>query len=141
MFKKGGGDARRWGFLWALGFKPRLTSWPRPVVQLLSSVWQTPHIFLTLFQDSPRPFTYFSTLFQDFSRPPTYFSTLFQDPPRPFAYFTFFDTVPRFGPSRFKAPRAKGRKPKDQSRKPHQYFLRGSMSALSFPKLPGDVKD
>ena len=25
--------------------------------------------------------------------------------------------------------------------KPHQYFLRGSMSALSFPKLPGDVKD
>ena len=37
--------------------------------------------------------------------------------------------------------RAKGREPKDQSRKPHQYFLRGSMSALSFPKLPGDVKD
>ena len=36
---------------------------------------------------------------------------------------------------------AKGREPKDQSRKPHQYFLRGSMSALSFPKLPGDVKD
>ena len=34
-----------------------------------------------------------------------------------------------------------GREPKDQSRKPHQYFLRGSMSALSFPKLPGDVKD
>ena len=28
-----------------------------------------------------------------------------------------------------------------QSRKPHQHFLRGSMSALSFPKLPGDVKD
>ena len=61
-----------------------------------------PHIF-NIFQDSPRPFTYFSTLFQDFSRPPTYFSTLFQDPPRPFAYFTFFDTVPRCGPSRFKA--------------------------------------
>ena len=37
--------------------------------------------------------------------------------------------------------RAKGREPKDQSRKPHQYILRGSMSALSFPKLPGDVKD
>jgi hypothetical protein len=40
---------------------------------------------------------------------------------------------------------AKGREPKGQSdgqsRKPHQYFLRGSMSALSFPKLPGDVKD
>mgnify|MGYP004023387981 CR=1 FL=1 len=31
--------------------------------------------------------------------------------------------------------------PEDQSRKPHQYFLRGSLSALSFPKLPGDVKD
>jgi hypothetical protein len=28
-----------------------------------------------------------------------------------------------------------------ETRKPHQYFLRGSMSALSFPKLPGDVKD
>ena len=37
--------------------------------------------------------------------------------------------------------RAKGREPKDQSRKPHQCFLRGSMSGLSFPKLPGDVKD
>ena len=37
--------------------------------------------------------------------------------------------------------RAKGREPEDQSRKPHQYFLRGSLSALSFPKLPGDVKD
>ena len=37
--------------------------------------------------------------------------------------------------------RAKGKEPKDQSRKPHQHFLRGSMSALSFPKLPGDVKD
>jgi hypothetical protein len=36
---------------------------------------------------------------------------------------------------------AKGREPKGQSRKPHQYLLRGSMSALSFPKLPGDVKD
>ena len=28
-----------------------------------------------------------------------------------------------------------------ENRKPHQHFLRGSMSALSFPKLPGDVKD
>ena len=37
--------------------------------------------------------------------------------------------------------RAKGKEPKDQSRKPHQHSLRGSMSALSFPKLPGDVKD
>jgi hypothetical protein len=144
MFKKGGGNARRWGFLWALGFKPRLTSWPLSApasgATTVQCVANPPHIF-NIFQDSPRPFTYFSTLFQDFSRPPTYFSTLFQDPPRPFAYFTFFDTVPRCGPSRFKAPRAKGRKPKDQSRKPHQYFLRGSMSALSFPKLPGDVKD
>ena len=29
---------------------------------------------------------------------------------------------------------------KNQSRKPHQHFLRGSMSALSSPKLSGDVK-
>ena len=36
--------------------------------------------------------------------------------------------------------RAKGKEPKDQSRKPHQHFLRGSMSALSFPELPGDVR-
>ena len=126
MFKKGGGNARRWGFLWALGFKPRLTSWPLSApasgATTVQCVANPPNIF-NIFQDSPRPFTYFSTLFQDFSRPPTYFSTLFQDPPRPFAYFTFFDTVPRCGPSHFKAPRAKGRKPKDQSRKPHQYFL------------------
>jgi hypothetical protein len=37
--------------------------------------------------------------------------------------------------------RAKAREPKGQTRKTHHYFLRGSMSALSFPKLPGDVKD
>ena len=37
--------------------------------------------------------------------------------------------------------REERREPEDQSRKPHQYFLRGSLSALSFPKLPGDVKD
>ena len=91
MFKKGGGNARRWGFLWALGFKPRLTSWPRPVVQLLSSVWQTPHIFLTFFKTLQGPSHIFQHCFKTFQDPPHIFQhcfkTLFQYSSRSSTYF------------------------------------------------------
>ena len=80
MFKKGGGNARRWGFLWALGFKPRLTSWPRPVVQLLSSVWQTPHIFLTFFKTLQGPSHIFQHCFKTFQDPPHIFQHCFKTP-------------------------------------------------------------